>query len=119
MPSSYVPGEEPEEPTLSETDKEFLRNLSVEPQEPESGSFFERTVEQMREFLPKSKKTDPEVERIALIVLTECVTRGLFLAELQPTESEAEPASVQTAGSGMHISLEIELWNCIVMLGRI
>jgi len=101
-----VPGERPKEPNLSRGDQEFLKSLSVETQTPEVASFFEKTVEQMREFLPKSKKHDSEVERIALIVLTECVTRGLFLAELQQTP-EPEPTPTPKVGSGMRLSLEI------------
>lgn len=106
-----VPGEGPKEPSLSRDDQEFLKGLSVERQAPDTTSFFEKTVEQMREFLPQTKKNDPEVERIALIVLTECVTRGLFLAELHSTSTEStpeiEPVSPPKVGQGMRLGLEI------------
>ncbi|MCA9777091.1 MAG: hypothetical protein KC800_10255 [Candidatus Eremiobacteraeota bacterium] len=105
-----VPGECEEEFALSEADREFLRGLGELTQDSPMKTLFERAVEQTKEFLPPSKKGDPEVERIALLVLTECMTRGLLLAESQavgtPPDASTEVPSKQS-DLGLYASLEI------------
>ena len=105
-----VPGECEEEFALSEADREFLRGLGELTQESPLKTLFERAVEQTKELLPPSKKGDPEVERIALLVFTECMTRGLLLAESQAVGGPAEPLTEvpsKPTDLGLYASLEI------------